>query len=139
MVETLHFNVRMFQCYRNFKVRRGGDDFYSSDIEHLNRFPCGGYSDESTIVYLSHPCKVLTSLEDIGYRVVASSSTSVKQDYNEYMWTMREVTSECEQLAFDSQSTVDRDNLANSGREFSVGREVLASQLHHSQVDLPDE
>jgi len=24
-----------------------------------------------------------------GYTVVASSSTSVKQDYNEYMWTMR--------------------------------------------------
>lgn len=25
----------------------------------------------------------------LGYTVVASSSTSVKQDYNEYMWTMR--------------------------------------------------
>lgn len=35
----------------------------ASDIEQLNRYPCGGYSDESTIVYLSHPCKILTSLE----------------------------------------------------------------------------
>lgn len=34
-----------------------------SDIEKLNRFPCGGYSDESTIVYLSHPCNILTALE----------------------------------------------------------------------------
>lgn len=47
---------------------------------------------------------------------------------------MREVASESEQLAFDSESTVDRDNLANSGRE------ALANcQHHHSQVDLPDE
>ncbi|XP_055304917.1 uncharacterized protein LOC129569775 isoform X2 [Sitodiplosis mosellana] len=107
---------------------------FASDIEQLNRFPCGGYSDESTIVYLSHPCKILTSLEALGYRVVASSSTAVKQDYNEYMWTMREVTSENEQLAFDSASTVDRDNLANTGREALVN-----SQFHHSQVDLPDE
>lgn len=36
-----------------------------SDIEQLNKFPCGGYSDESTIVYLQHPCKILTSLEVI--------------------------------------------------------------------------
>lgn len=35
----------------------------ASEIEQLNRFPCGGYSDESTIVYLQHPCKILTSLE----------------------------------------------------------------------------
>lgn len=67
----------------------------------------------------------------LGYRVVASSSTAVKQDYNEYMWTMRAVTTDNEPLAFDSASTVDRDNLANTGRE--------ASQFHHSQVDLPDE
>lgn len=71
----------------------------------------------------------------MGYRVVASSSTAVKQDYNEYMWTMRGVTTESEpQLAFDSASTVDRDNLANSGREA-----LATNQFHHSQVDLPDE
>lgn len=32
----------------------------------------------------------------LGYKVVASSSTSVKQDYNEYMWTMRKDFSEPE-------------------------------------------
>ena len=32
----------------------------------------------------------------LGYRVVASSSTAVKQDYNEYMWTMRKEFSEPE-------------------------------------------
>lgn len=66
---------------------------------------------------------------------MASSSTAVKQDYNEYMWTMRALTSTgSEQIAFDSASTVDRDNLANTGREASA-----SSQFHHSQVDLPDE
>ena len=40
-------------------------------------------------MYLQHPCVILTALEVLGYKVVASSSTSVKQDYNEYMWTMR--------------------------------------------------
>lgn len=59
------------------------------DIEQLRQFPCGGYTDEATIVYLQHPCKILTALEVLGYSVVASSSTGVKQDYNEYMWTMR--------------------------------------------------
>lgn len=34
-----------------------------ADIEQLNRFPCGGYSDESTIVYLQHPCIILSALE----------------------------------------------------------------------------
>jgi hypothetical protein len=38
---------------------------------------------------LQHPCVILTALEVLGYKVVASSSTSIKQDYNEYMWTMR--------------------------------------------------
>jgi len=47
---------------------------------------------------------------------------------------MRALTPEGEQLAFDSASTVDRDNLANTGRE-ALG----SSQFHHSQVDLPDE
>lgn len=50
------------------------------------------------------------------------------------MWTMRTTASDSEQLAFDSASTVDRDNLANAGRESLVN-----SQIHHSQVDLPDE
>lgn len=69
--------------------------------------------------------------QTLGYRVVASSSTAVKQDYNEYMWTMREIATDNEPLAFDSASTVERDNLANIGGE--------TSQFHHSQVDLPDE
>lgn len=55
----------------------------------MSRFDSGGYCDDSTIVYLQHPCVILTALEVLGYKVVASSSTSVKQDYNEYMWTMR--------------------------------------------------
>lgn len=50
------------------------------------------------------------------------------------MWTMRKVANDLEQLAFDTASTVDRDNLANSGRE-----SLANSQVHHSQVDLPDE
>lgn len=73
-------------------------------------------------------------MQALGYSVVASSSTAVKQDYNEYMWTMRTTTNDTEQLAFDSASTVDRDNLANAGRE-----SLANSQIHHSQVDLPDE
>lgn len=66
------------------------------DIEQLSRFASGGYCDDSTIVYLQHPCVILTALEVLGYKVVASSSTSVKQDYNEYMWTMRKDFSEPE-------------------------------------------
>lgn len=50
------------------------------------------------------------------------------------MWTMQGVTNESEQLAFDSASTVDRDNLANSGREAMAN-----TQFHHSKVNLPDE
>lgn len=61
----------------------------ATDIEQLKRFASGGYCDDSTIVYLQHPCVILTALEVLGYKVVASSSTSIKQDYNEYMWTMR--------------------------------------------------
>ncbi|KAK0089857.1 hypothetical protein PV326_004343 [Microctonus aethiopoides] len=68
----------------------------ASDIEQLSRFASGGYCDDSTIVYLQHPCVILTALEVLGYKVVASSSTSVKQDYNEYMWTMRKDFSEPE-------------------------------------------
>ncbi|XP_033338852.1 uncharacterized protein LOC117227585 isoform X2 [Megalopta genalis] len=68
----------------------------ASDIEQLTRFASGGYCDDSTIVYLQHPCVILTALEVLGYKVVACSSTSVKQDYNEYMWTMRKDFSEPE-------------------------------------------
>ncbi|KAJ8679492.1 hypothetical protein QAD02_015279 [Eretmocerus hayati] len=68
----------------------------AADIEQLSRFASGGYCDDSTIVYLQHPCVILTALEVLGYKVVASSSTSVKQDYNEYMWTMRKDFSEPE-------------------------------------------
>lgn len=35
-------------------------------------------------------------MQVLGYKVVASSSTAVKQDYNEYMWTMRKDFSEPE-------------------------------------------
>lgn len=68
----------------------------SQDIESLKRFPCGGYCDECTIVYLQHPCVILSALEELGYQIVASSSTSVKQDYNEYMWTMRKYSCDLE-------------------------------------------
>lgn len=68
----------------------------AADIEQLSRFASGGYCDDSTIVYLQHPCVILTALEVLGYKVVASSSTIVKQDYNEYMWTMRKEFSEPE-------------------------------------------
>jgi hypothetical protein len=35
----------------------------AADIEQLNRFPCGGYADECSIVFLAHPCIILTALE----------------------------------------------------------------------------
>lgn len=100
----------------------------AADLEQLNRFPCGGYSDESTIVYLQHPCVILTALEILGYRVVASSSTAVKQDYNEYMWTMRKEFNDPEPFVCESSATIassnatscnnfERDNLTNLGRE----------------------
>lgn len=99
----------------------------ASDLEQLNRFPCGGYSDESTIVYLQHPCVILTALEVLGYRVVASSSTAVKQDYNEYMWTMRKEFNDPEPFVCENSTTIassasscnnfERDNLTNLGRE----------------------
>uniref|UniRef100_A0A1Q3FKK4 Uncharacterized protein n=1 Tax=Culex tarsalis TaxID=7177 RepID=A0A1Q3FKK4_CULTA len=99
----------------------------AADLEQLNRFPCGGYSDESTIVYLQHPCVILTALEVLGYRVVASSSTAVKQDYNEYMWTMRKEFNDPEPFVCENSTTLassastcntfERDNLTNLGRE----------------------
>ena len=64
------------------------------DVEQLNRFDSGGYCDNSTIVYFQHPCVILTALEVLGYKVIASCSTSIKQDCNEYMWTMRKDFSE---------------------------------------------
>lgn len=45
------------------------DDVAAEDIEQLKRFPCGGYCDESTIVYLQHPCVILTALEVLGFQV----------------------------------------------------------------------
>lgn len=54
-------------------------------------------------------------LQILGFRVVASSSTAVKQDYNEYMWTMRKEFTEPEPL--ETESAVVRENLSNIGRE----------------------
>lgn len=71
----------------------------------------------------------------LGYRVVASSSTAVKQDYNEYMWTMRKLNVDPDPFLSDTASTIERDNLANSGREALSNQ----PQFHHSKVDLPDE
>ncbi|CAD7079207.1 unnamed protein product [Hermetia illucens] len=100
----------------------------ADDIEQLSRFPCGGYSDESTLVYLVHPCVILTALEVLDYRVVASSSTAVKQDYNEYMWTMRKEFIEPDPIVNDSVSTVVRENISNLGRELG----------NYHKVDSPE-
>lgn len=36
----------------------------AADIEQFSsRFACGGYSDEQTIVFLAHPCIILSALE----------------------------------------------------------------------------
>lgn len=51
------------------------------------------------------------------------------------MWTMRKADVELDQFLPDTASTVERDNLANSGREAHAN----CNQLHHSKVDLPDE
>lgn len=37
--------------------------FLACEIEQMKRFSCGGYCDDSTIVYLQHPCVILTALE----------------------------------------------------------------------------
>ncbi|XP_055545798.1 uncharacterized protein LOC129730478 [Wyeomyia smithii] len=104
----------------------------AADLEQLNRFPCGGYSDESTIVYLQHPCVILTALEVLGYRVVASSSTAVKQDYNEYMWTMRKEFNDPEPYSCETSSNlVERDNLANIGREVN-------NYPPNNKIDVPE-
>lgn len=76
----------------------------AGDIDQLKRFASGGYCDDSTIVYMQHPCVILSALEVLGYKVVASSSTSVKQDYNEYMWTMRKDFSEPDPATISSNN-----------------------------------
>ncbi|XP_053960801.1 uncharacterized protein LOC128864990 isoform X3 [Anastrepha ludens] len=101
---------------------------FADEIEQLNKFSCGGYSDETTIVYLVHPCRILSALEILGFRVVASSSTAVKQDYNEYMWTMRKEFHEPEPLETES---VVRENLSNIGRE-------AAGLGNYHKVDSPE-
>lgn len=57
----------------------------------------------------------------LGYSVIASSSTAVKQDYNEYMWTLRREYAADQPAssiaACETASVVERDNLANIGRE----------------------
>lgn len=59
----------------------------------------------------------------LGYSVIASSSTAVKQDYNEYMWTLRREfvvdppSVAASITASETASVVERDNLANIGRE----------------------
>ncbi|XP_055593796.1 uncharacterized protein LOC129744997 [Uranotaenia lowii] len=120
----------------------------AADLEQLNRFPCGGYSDEATVVYLQHPCVILTALEVLGYRVVASSSTAVKQDYNEYMWTMRKEFSDpepysCESSASSNNLTVERDNLANLGREVNSQHQQQQQSSTYlpppiSKLDVPE-
>lgn len=51
------------------------------------------------------------------------------------MWTMREVATDNAPLAFETASTVERDNLGSAGREAPLS----TGKFHHSQVDLPDE
>lgn len=66
----------------------------------------------------------------MGYRVVASSSTAVKQDYNEYMWTMRKEFNEPDPFYSETSSAIiERDNLANSGRE---------DGLTLNKIDVPE-
>ncbi|CAO1307813.1 unnamed protein product [Diamesa serratosioi] len=110
-------NLASYSQKTPFRVMVSG--LKAADIEQLNRFPCGGYSDESTIVFLAHPCIILTALEVLGYRVVASSSTSVKQDYNEYVWTMRKEFNEPEPYLAEAVQ-LERDNQINSGKQSKI-------------------
>lgn len=69
---------------------------------------------------------------------MASSSTAVKQDYNEYMWTMRKEFTEAEQSIISETPTttsatalnVVRDNLTN------INREVISNL--YNKVDDPE-
>lgn len=56
--------------------------------------------------------KSIFYVQVLGYKVVASSSTAVKQDYNEYMWTMRKEFSEPEPSII-----VEQDNFTNFNKE----------------------
>lgn len=47
----------------------------AADIEQLNRFASGGYCDDSTIVYMQHPCVILTALEVLGMFLNSNLST----------------------------------------------------------------
>lgn len=64
--------------------------------------------------------------------MVASSSTAVKQDYNEYMWTMRKEFNDPEPYACETSSNlVERDNLANIGREVN-------NYPPNNKIDVPE-
>jgi hypothetical protein len=67
-------------------------------------------------------------LQVLGYRVVASSSTAVKQEYHEFIWTMRKEFSDPEPFISGTSATVD--NLANLGRE--------ANNHALSKLDFPE-
>lgn len=73
-------------------------------------------------------CCIIQSSQVLDYRVVASSSTAVKQDYNEYMWTMRKEFIEPDPIVNDSVSTVVRENISNLGRELG----------NYHKVDSPE-
>lgn len=62
--------------------------------------------------------------QDHGYSVVASSSTAVKQDYNEYMWTLRRDFNEPHLYAAETASVMERDNISNIGREELAGLHI---------------
>lgn len=65
--------------------------------------------------------------------MVASSSTAVKQDYNEYMWTMRKEFNEPDPyLAETSSVVIERDNLAN------LGREENSCLTQCNKIDVPE-
>lgn len=66
--------------------------------------------------------KTIPIIQVLGYKVVASSSTAVKQDYNEYMWTMRKEFSEPEPSII-----VEQDNITNFSKE--------AMHYQHSNKD----
>ncbi|CAD6227531.1 GSCOCG00001214001-RA-CDS [Cotesia congregata] len=110
----------------------------ATDIEQLTRFASGGYCDDSTIVYLQHPCVILTALEVLGYKVVASSSTSVKQDYNEYMWTMRKDFAEPEPDTIVKSGMI---NLTEADlediSEWNRQKEELKEFRNHSEIVVP--
>lgn len=75
------------------------------------------HSDKCIIIYDWYCQQVL------GYKVVASSSTAVKQDYNEYMWTMRKEFSEPEPSIL-----VERENITNFSKE-------AMNYVHHPTKD----